>query len=239
MNKLSFSKVVCLVFVFCAATATASHVQTFKTLINFDGTNGGQPAYVTLVQGFDGGFYGTTLGGGYYGNIFKITVEGTLTTLQDLGGSEGALPYAGLVQGTDGNFYGTAHSGGGGGGSCHTGCGTVFKITPGGTMTVLHRFSGDDGSGPAAVLVQATNGDFYGTTSSTVFKMTPRGTLTTLYYFDTEGDLPMGGLLQATNGDFYGTTRIGGFFLRPKQLLREPVLLTCDGCLLVRHERVW
>ncbi len=129
VNKLSFSKVVCLVFVFCAAAATASHAQAFNTLASFDGTNGGGPFYVTLVQGFDGDFYGTTEGGVTSGNVFKITAQGTLTTLQYFGGSNGALPYAGLVQGIDGNFYGTTHSGSYS--PCKTGCGTIFKMTPG------------------------------------------------------------------------------------------------------------
>ena len=68
-------------------------------------------------------------------------------------------PYAGLVQGTDGNFYGTTSEGGA------NGYGTVFKITPSGTLTTLHSFDVTDGAYPYAGLVQATDGNFYGTTS--------------------------------------------------------------------------
>ena len=100
--------------------------------------------------------------------------------------------------------------------------GTVFKITPTGTLTTLHSFNGTtDGATPAAGLVQATNGDFYGTASSgangygTVFKITPSGTLTTLYRFChqthcPDGATPYAGLVQDTTGDFYGTTSEGG-----------------------------
>ena len=103
------------------------------------------------------------------------------------------------------------------------GYGTVFKITPEGTLTTLHSFDGTDGFGPTAGLVEATNGNFYGTTAGdplgfcsdiscgTVFKITASGTLTTLHSFNgTDGSTPMGGLLQATNGVFYGTTSNGG-----------------------------
>jgi uncharacterized repeat protein (TIGR03803 family) len=70
---------------------------------------------------------------------------------------------AGLVQATDGNFYGTTYYGGASD-KCSLGCGTVFKMTPAGTLTTLHSFDGTDGDGPSAGLLQATNGNFYGTT---------------------------------------------------------------------------
>jgi uncharacterized repeat protein (TIGR03803 family) len=115
------------------------------------------------------------------------------------------------VQATNGDLYGTTSSGGA------NDDGTVFKITPTGTLTRLHSFDGTDGETPVAGLVQATNGDLYGTTSSgganddgTVFKITPTGTLTTLHSFDgTDGETPEAGMVQATNGDLYGTTSGG------------------------------
>jgi uncharacterized repeat protein (TIGR03803 family) len=76
--------------------------------------------------------------------------------------------------------------------------------------------------------VQATDGNFYGTTSGggaacysdtgcgTVFQITPAGKLTTLYSFCTSGyplcadGISPDGLAQATNGNFYGTTPQGG-----------------------------
>ena len=86
-----------------------------------------------------------------------------LTTLHSFDGTDGDLPFASLIQGMDGNFYGTTAQGGTSG-ACYGGCGTVFKITPGGTLTTLHSFDDTDGKTPAAPLVQAINGVFYGTT---------------------------------------------------------------------------
>ena len=202
------------------------------TLHSFNGypSDGSHP-YAGLVQATDGNFYGMTQNGGANlfdgsgaGTVFKITSSGKLTTLYSFcsqaGCTDGRWPSAGLVQATDGNLYGTTFFGGA------NGVGTVFKITPGGTLTTLHSFDGVDGSSPEAGLVQATDGNFYGTTHEggatlygTVFKVTPGGTLTTLYSFCPEADcpdhadgyIPFAGLVQATNGNFYGTTSgVGG-----------------------------
>jgi len=144
----------------------------------------------------------------------------TFTTLQLFDGTNGGTPLAALIQGTDGNLYGTTY--GGGDAMCPLGCGTVFKTTPGGTITTLYTFCAQlncpDGSNPYAGLVQAANGDFYGTTYKggasgygTVFKITADGALTTLHSFDlTDGELPQGGLVQAANGNLYGATYGGG-----------------------------
>lgn len=180
-----------------------------------------------LVQGTDGNFYGTTSAGGSDqgsgggGTVFKITPDGTLTTLYrfclQTGCTDGGAPLAGLVQGSDGNFYGTTSYGGG-----PNLDGTVFKITPTGSLTTLYSFCSQanctDGNQPHAGLVQATNGDFYGTAlgggannCGTVFKITSSGTLTTLYSFCSldqraDGGTPQAGLVQATDGNLYGTT---------------------------------
>ena len=100
------------------------------------------------------------------GTIFKITPGGTLTTLAEVGG----FPYAGLVQATDGNFYGTTYVGGTVfcGGVNDINCGSVFEVTPSGTLTTLYSFCSQpnctDGSYPIAGLIQATNAKLYGTT---------------------------------------------------------------------------
>jgi uncharacterized repeat protein (TIGR03803 family) len=88
-------------------------------------------------------------------------------TLASFNGADGTGPQAGLVQATNGDFYGTAA---GGGANCapYDGCGTIFRITPGGTLTTLYSFCSQsgctDGEQPHAGLIQATNGDLYGTT---------------------------------------------------------------------------
>jgi uncharacterized repeat protein (TIGR03803 family) len=142
----------------------------------------------------------------------------TFDTLVDFNGTKGAAPYASLVQGTDGNLYGTTDQGGDLTCGAPYGCGTVFRVTPGGTLTTLHRFESTDGDSPAAQLLLATDGNFYGTTlrggvdgHGTVFKVTSQGALTTLHSFNTtDGAMPFGGLVQAIDGNFYGTTSQGG-----------------------------
>jgi len=192
----------------------------------------------SLVQGSDGNFYGTTdSGGAAVGTVFKITSAGALTTLYSFCSSggpdyidcpDGASPEGSLVQGSDGNFYGTTQVGGA---NCEAdygaGCGTVFKITPAGALTTLYSFCSQgaypnctDGSYPGAGLIQATDGNLYGTTTTdagganndgTIFEITTSGTLTTLHSFDfTDGRDPVAGLVQDTDGSFYGTTFSGG-----------------------------
>jgi uncharacterized repeat protein (TIGR03803 family) len=196
------------------------------TLHNFDYSDGDYP-YGNLVLGADRNLYATTSLGGIngfgYGTVFKMTPTGTLTTLYSFcaqtGCTDGIQPYAGLVQAADGNFYGTTHEGGA------NGYGTVFKITPTGTLTTLHSFCAQincaDGSQPIASLVQSTDVNFYGTTPfngangyGTVFKITPTGTLTTLYSFCARTNCSDGGspsaLVQGTDRNFYGTTSSGG-----------------------------
>jgi uncharacterized repeat protein (TIGR03803 family) len=221
VEKFSIRKTVCIVLVLCAVTAIASPAQTFTTLHNFAAypTDGANPI-AGLVQATDGNFYGTAWQGGtnYAGTVFKITPTGTLTTLYNFCSqpscTDGSQPSAAMVQGSDGNFYGTT-SGGGANGNL----GTVFKITPGGSLTTLYSFGSqpNDGYDPYAGLVQGTDGNFYGTTVyggmiyGTVFKVTPLGALTTLHAFDgTDGADPYAGLVQGTDGNFYGTTLGGG-----------------------------
>jgi uncharacterized repeat protein (TIGR03803 family) len=195
---------------------------TLTTLHNFDGSDGYYP--LKIIQASDGDFYGTTSldGPNSSGTVFRVTPGGVFTTLyafcMQSECADGSNPSGGLVQAASGNFYGTAGGGG-------LGYGTVFKMTPGGSLTTLHQFESTDGSDPYGGLVQATDGDFYGTTGAggtgtygdygTVFEMTPEGNLRTLYDFCnqsgcTDGAEPIGGLLQATNGILYGTTLQGG-----------------------------
>ncbi len=197
---------------------------TLTTLHSFDGTDGYEPL-AGLVQANDGNFYGTTYYGGNggcqlpgCGTVFKITSGGALTTLHSFAGADGAAPLAGLVQAADGNFYATTVYGG------TYNDGTVFKITSGGALTTLYSFcaqTGCNGTYPSAGLVQATDGNFYGTAfyggtynDGTVFKITAEGTLTTLYSLGGgAGANPWAAaLVQATDGSFYGTALNGGTY---------------------------
>jgi uncharacterized repeat protein (TIGR03803 family) len=184
------------------------------TIYSFDNTHGAQPRD-PLVQGTDGLFYGTALYGGTigYGVIFKITTAGKLTVLYNFDTAHGGYPVSPLIQGNDGNFYGTAEDYGSVGG------GVAFKVTPAGAFTVLHNMNaGTDGETPLAGLVQASDGNFYGTnfgqgsgSVGTLFEMTPTGTLSVLNNFDgTHGAQPNVTPLQHTNGILYGDTYEGG-----------------------------
>jgi uncharacterized repeat protein (TIGR03803 family) len=137
---------------------------TLATLHSFDVSDGVGPQG-GLVQAANGSFYGTTTLGGTNGDgtVFEISSSGTFTSLHSFDGTDGLNLQAGLILGTDGNFYGTTAFGGSGC-SGFTGCGTVFKITPGGTLTTLKILSDPSGAFPYAGLLQATNGKFYGTT---------------------------------------------------------------------------
>ena len=197
----------------CGTIFKITRTGSFTTLHVFVGADGAVPSG-TLIQG-NGTFYGTTSGGGAHndGTVFKMSPSGAVTTLHSFNNGDGRDPLAGgLVLATNGAFYGTTMIGGA------AGYGTVFKMTPTGTLTTLHSFGGSDGGFPTAGLVQATDGNLYGTTEvggakgyGSVFKITPSGTLTTLHSFvSTDGANPVGGLVQATNGKLYGTTPNGG-----------------------------
>jgi uncharacterized repeat protein (TIGR03803 family) len=184
-------------------------------------TNDGLSPGAGLVQGSDGDFYGTTYYGGinYSGTVFRISPSGSFTSLYSFAGfpTDGSFPQAILVQGRDGNFYSTTASGGA------YGAGTVFRISPGGMETNLYSFGSfpNDGSSPAAGLVQGSDGNFYGTTEfggvyggGTVFRISPSGNCTSLYSFVgyPGGAGEPNGLVQGNDGNFYGTTWQGGTY---------------------------
>jgi uncharacterized repeat protein (TIGR03803 family) len=205
-----------------------------------------------LAEAADHSFYGVTVIDGVNtskcpgnipapcGTIFRIQPGGTTRTLYSFCSQpncvDGTQPNGSLVLLSDGDFYGSTFSGGNRRGTCED-CyfGTIFKITPAGTLTTLYRFCArdgcPDGQNPTAGLVLATDGNLYGVTVNggsgsncsasifpngcgTIFKITPTGKLTTLYSFCRQANcadgLNPGGLFQATDGNFYGTTIQGG-----------------------------
>lgn len=190
-----------------------------------------------------GKLYGATYGGGVNGSgtIFQITPSGKLTTVYDFCSqpscSDGSNPSE-LIQASNGLMFGTTQSGGKQGG------GTVFQVTPSGTLNTLYSFCSQascvDGSSPTS-LVQGTDGDLYGITQAgganclnflpsgcgTIFKLTAKGALTTLYSFCAQTNCPDGsfpdGIMQATDGNLYGTTSQGGLSGNWGTIFRIPI----------------
>ncbi len=205
----------------------------FTLLYQFDNQHGCNPA-APMVLGADGNLYGTTVNGGTEGGgvVFQLKLRpgkaAVLTVLANFDETNGH-PWSPLVQGNDGYFYGTT-SGVKNFGTFGPGTGTVFKITASGTLTVLHTLNGTtDGSNPRTGLVQATDGNLYGTASilgtpqpngpfwceqgcGTLFQITPEGTYSVLYTFDGSGsgEFPLTTPVQHTNGLLYGATFRGG-----------------------------
>jgi uncharacterized repeat protein (TIGR03803 family) len=229
------------------------------TLYSFPGTTNGTLPSGALALGTDGNFYGmTTNGGAYgYGSVFKMTAAGMVTNIYSFTGLEDGFSPAGqLALGTDGNFYGvTAFNNIVYQGTKNLFYGTVFKITPGGVLTTLYMLDGavnfTDGVNPDAGLVQASDGNFYGTTykgyyinyngsiydssHGTVFRVTPAGAFNTMTAFNDfdDGAFPASVLVEGADGSLYGTTTTGGpggqgtiyriSFTSAPQILTEPV----------------
>jgi uncharacterized repeat protein (TIGR03803 family) len=211
-RKIAYA--VCILWV----AAIAASAQNYQTVANFDGSGGGGANPWALVQGPDGNLYGTTYAGGInnVGTVSMLSATGNLTTIYSFctqsNCTDGSFPAAGLVLGTDGYFYGTTRTGG------LNGLGTVFRITTGGKLKVLHSCAVTDCEVPVTALVQATDGNFYGATSSggtfgygTIFRINRTGKVTILHSFDfTDGANPAAALVQGSDGNFYGTTPYGG-----------------------------
>jgi uncharacterized repeat protein (TIGR03803 family) len=238
VNTRSCWKTICAVFAIFAAMASTSFAQTFNTLASFDGVNGSNSFYGSLVQGRNGNYYGGTEHGGtgscYFGSgcgsIFEVSPSGALGRLYSFCSHDncasGEIPLAGLLLASDGNAYGTSWYGGSSGFPCPQGCGTIYKIAKS-AVTVLYNFCAQancaDGGSPYAALIEGSDGNFYGTTSvygpfsgGTIFKITPTGQLTTIYSFCQQqfgcldGEYPNAGVIQSSDGNLYGTTYYGG-----------------------------
>lgn len=220
MRASMVALVLATLFLMSTSIALSAQVTVIQSFAGFDGDN----SQAALLQTMNGQLYGTTVYGGKInkGTVFEVTTSGVLTTLHSFLGPDGASPWPALVNGHDGYFYGTTNFGGAGT-ACSSGCGTVFRITPTGTLTTLHSFNGGDGAYPQGGLVQGTDGNFYGATledaggscvlgCGTIFKISPTGAFATLHTFTggADGGYVYSALIQATDGNFYGVTFTGG-----------------------------
>ena len=206
---------------------------TYTELARWDLSTAGHP-YGGLIQNTDGSLYGTTYLGGTStncndgcGTVFKINTNGKkMVILHSFDYTDGAYPVAGLVQAADGNLYGATPYGGLNVGNCalvypYSQCGTLFEITSTRVFTPLYDFCPQtnclDGVGAFGTLIQATDGNLYGTTdyggvigNGTIYEWNP-----TTQSFSIVSDFPQNsgsfaGLLQATDGKLYGTNVSGG-----------------------------
>lgn len=182
------------------------------------GADGAYPESGLLLK--SGEFYGTTHAGGdaKFGTVFKVSRQGRETALYSFtGGKDGKYPeYVTPIMDRAENLYGTASNGGA------SGCGTIWKLAPGGMFTLLHSFSGADGCKPEAALLADASDNLYGTTEhggahgwGTVFKLAPDGTETLLHSFGGKaegGGEPICALIADKKGNLYGTTAVGGSY---------------------------
>ena len=221
--KANIFQAVLLVAVAFSQPAHAAYRVLYTFACGSDGCGPNGP----LILDHKGNLYGATIGGGAYGygTVFRLARDGTETVLYSFkAGDDGAYPSGGVVLDSAGSLYGTTSSGGGTGCGSY-GCGTVYKLAPDGTETVLHVFTDvPDGANPDGGVVIDKKGNLFGTTSSggtgtncegscgTVYKLAPNGTETVLYAFQggSDGGNPYAGLIMDKAGNLYGTTTYSG-----------------------------
>jgi len=211
----------------CGTVFNLTQAGSLTTLVNFDcsSSTGGYP-YSGLLLGSDGNLYGSTSYSAINGaTVFRLTLSGQLTVLHTFcqfsdNCSDGLGSASVLVQDANGTLYGSTAGGGGPNGS-----GTVFKITPDGTETVLYTFCIDndcsDGAKPNGVIL-GSDGNLYGTAysggddwSGTAFTISSTGQFNTLYQFSpqsqsgpTHPSNPFASLVEGSDGNFYGTSYV-------------------------------
>ncbi|HEY4115452.1 MAG TPA: choice-of-anchor tandem repeat GloVer-containing protein [Rhizomicrobium sp.] len=197
-----------------------------SVLYSFKGVSAGdgQGPNSNLIADANGNLFGTTGNGGQgcsgagCGTVFEVSPSGAETVLYKFGGGADGENPIGLVMDASGNLYGATERGAGTG--CDgSGCGTIFRLAPDGTETVLYKFNGaNDGQYPVSRLLLDEQGNLYGATAGqnqpggTVFKLSPDGTLSTLHTFSggADGAAPASGLTFGKHGELYGTTILGG-----------------------------
>jgi uncharacterized repeat protein (TIGR03803 family) len=182
-------------------------------------TDGAYPYLTRLRMDAAGNLYGVTEEGGAsdLGVVFEISSSGTFSLLYSFAGgtTDGAFPSGPLIRDTEGNLRGTTQAGGA------SNLGTMFELSSGGTLTLLHSFAGGttDGAYPYGGLVQDPKGNLYGTTVGggasgvgTIYELTTAGTFTVLQSLisKSDGAYPYGGLVVDIKGDLFGTALQGG-----------------------------
>jgi uncharacterized repeat protein (TIGR03803 family) len=196
----------------------------FTTLHAFTGGDDGWFPMSGLIADRKGNLYGTAdVGGAHgFGTVFRLSQHGTFKVLYAFaGGNDGAYSQAGLIWDSSGNLYGTTRGGGGSKACGDYGCGTVFKLAPDGTESVLYAFTGaGDGGEPYGGVTADSSGNLYGTTITggnpqglgVVFELRSRGMLKVLHTFEgaSDGAWPEAGVALDNSGNVYGTAYAEG-----------------------------
>jgi uncharacterized repeat protein (TIGR03803 family) len=188
---------------------------TYTVLHSFLGGSDGEFPEDAPIEASDGNLYGITDGGeGVAATVYKYTRTGAYSVLYTFTSSVGA-GVQGLMQGSDGNLYATANGGGA------DDCGSIVKLTLAGVLRQVHSFNCNNpvgGAYPVAPLVQASNGNYYGTTPDggasdfgVLYELGPTFGETVSHTFTSSGArTPEGGLLQGTDGNLYGVSQSTG-----------------------------
>ena len=215
-----------LILMMIAATilfaVTAASAQTYTPLYSYPQTDVGDSGITwpsVLSQGQDGELYSTIQTNGAYnfGSVYKITTTGQYMLIYNFCAegspcaTTGGYPTGGVTLGWDGNLWGTTEDGG------KDAAGTVFKVTPAGTLTLIYPFTNTkDDSAPNFTVLQGQDGNIYGVSEEqydgqygSFFKLTTKGKISPYPFSYTNGDSPS---LPAQGNDlnFYGTTQAGG-----------------------------
>ena len=186
----------------------------------FDYWSTGASSQGPLIQARDGLLYGTTSGGGTFGQgvFFSIDTGGSLRVLHSFNAeTTGSLPDSGVIQARDGFFYGTTFNGG------TYGAGTLFRADSRGAVNVLRSFDpATIGGHPTTPLIEGHDGSLYGTTISgggqgvgTAYRFdATNGAVVVFHMFESSstGRGRKGALLEVSGGDFFGMASQGGKF---------------------------
>ncbi|HEY1615197.1 MAG TPA: choice-of-anchor tandem repeat GloVer-containing protein [Rhizomicrobium sp.] len=181
----------------------------------FNNTDGEYPEH-GVVSDKSGNLYGVTAFGGTAGegSVYEISKDGTFTSLYSFtGGSDGGFLYGGLAIDNAGNLYGSTVDGGA------NSAGTVFKLSPSGTLITLYNFTGGaDGGGPEGDMLlmgktlysTATTGGDPTCQCGGIYQMSLKGKEKLLQTFTETGGYGYSAGLTASKKTFYGTTAGGG-----------------------------